>query len=46
MISLQKSGLMSVVHVAQIFMHPLKNTWKETSGYIPTLTIALVDGNE
>ena len=43
---LQKSGLTNVVHVVKSFMLQLKNTWKETSGYIPTLTIALVDGNE
>ena len=43
---LQKSGLMNVVHVVKSCMHQLRNTWKETSGYIPTLTVALVDGNE
>jgi hypothetical protein len=46
MISLQKSGLMSVVHVAQIFMHPLRNTWKATSGFTLIQKNALVDGNE
>jgi len=46
MISLQKSGLMSVVRVVQIFTHPLKNIWRATFGFILTQVIVLGAGNE
>ena len=45
MIFLQKSGAMIVEHVVQNSMHQQKNTWKETSGFTPTLMNVLVVGN-
>ena len=45
MTSFQKNGTLLAGHVEKSFTLQLKNTWKETFGFIPTLTTALVAGN-